>query len=93
MIRFVWTTTLIIADRLRAQFRMLTWTGRGANAITSRNHLILRTGPAGNNVKDCRVNKAADNLPVLRNTFSAINDNGLDVQQDILETIVDRGQL
>jgi hypothetical protein len=93
MIRFVWTTTLIIADRLRAQFRMLTWTGRGANAITSRNHLILRTEPAGNNVKDYGVNKAAENLPVLRKTFSAINDNCLDVQQEFLETFVDRGQL
>src|SRR6202022_27088 len=31
--------------------------------------------------------------PVLRETLSAINDNYLNVQQDILETFVDRGQL
>ena len=34
-----------------------------------------------------------ENLPVLRETLSAINDNYLNVQQDILETFVDRGQL
>jgi hypothetical protein len=34
-----------------------------------------------------------ENLPVLRKTLSAINDNYLNVQQDILETFVDRGQL
>jgi hypothetical protein len=37
--------------------------------------------------------KTVENLPVLRNTLSAINDNYLNVQQDILETFVDRGQL
>ena len=31
--------------------------------------------------------------PALRTTFSAINDNYLNVQQDILETFVDRGQV
>jgi hypothetical protein len=39
------------------------------------------------------VKKAVDNLPVLRKALSAINDNYLNVQQDILETFVDRGQL
>ena len=33
------------------------------------------------------------NLPALRNALSAINDNYLTVQQDILETFIDRGQL
>ena len=37
--------------------------------------------------------KAVDNLPALRSTLSAINDNYLTVQQDILETFIDRGQL
>ena len=32
-------------------------------------------------------------MPVLQNSLSAINDNYLNVQQDILETFVDRGQL
>ena len=58
-----------------------------------RDHLMLRTESASNNVKDYGVNKAVENLPVLRETLSAINDNYLNVQQDILETFVDRGQL
>jgi hypothetical protein len=58
-----------------------------------RDHLILRTEAATNNVTDYGVRKAVDNLPALRNTLSAINDNYLDVQQDIIETFIDRGQL
>jgi hypothetical protein len=58
-----------------------------------RDHLILRTEAASNNVKDYGVNKSVENLPVLRERLSAINDNYLNVQQDILETFVDRGQL
>jgi hypothetical protein len=58
-----------------------------------RDHLILRTEAASNNVNDYGVNKAVENLPVLRNAMSAVNDNYLNVQQDILETFVDRGQL
>ena len=48
---------------------------------------------ASNNVHDCGVNKSIQNLPTLRNALSAINDNYLNVQQDILETFIDRGQL
>src|SRR5258707_5645094 len=58
-----------------------------------RDHLILRTEAATNNVNDYGVNKAVENLPVLQKSLSAINDNYLNVQQDILETFVDRGQL
>ena len=58
-----------------------------------RDHLILRTEASTNNVTDYGVGKAIDNLPALRTTLSAINDNYLNVQQDILETFVDRGQL
>src|SRR6266480_1404524 len=58
-----------------------------------RDHLILRTEAASNNVNDYGVKKAVDNLPVLRDKLSAINNNYLDIQQDILETFVDRGQL
>ena len=58
-----------------------------------RDHLILRTEAASNNVHDYGVNKSVQNLPALRKALSAINDNYLDVQQDILETFVDRGQL
>ena len=34
-----------------------------------------------------------ENLPQLRQRMSAVTDNYLDVQQDILETFIDRGQL
>jgi hypothetical protein len=44
-------------------------------------------------VHDYGVNKSVQNLPALRNALSAINDNYLNVQQDILETFIDRGQL
>jgi hypothetical protein len=58
-----------------------------------RDHLILRTEAASNDVHDYGVNKSVQNLPALRNALSAINDNYLNVQQDILETFIDRGQL
>jgi hypothetical protein len=58
-----------------------------------RDHLILRTEAASNNVHDYGVNKSVQNLPALRKALSAINDNYLNVQQDILETFIDRGQL
>ena len=40
-----------------------------------RDHLILRTEAASNNVNDYGVKKAVENLPVLQNALSAINDN------------------
>jgi hypothetical protein len=58
-----------------------------------RDHFALRTEPATNNVTDYGVKKAVENLPQLREKMSAITDNYLNVQQDILETFVDRGQL
>ena len=56
-------------------------------------HLLLRTEPATNNVNDYGVKKAVENLPKLRERLESITDNYLNVQQDILETFVDRGQL
>jgi hypothetical protein len=58
-----------------------------------RDHLCLRTEPATNDVTDYGVKKALENLPQLRDKLSAICDNYLSVQQDILETFVDRAQL
>lgn len=58
-----------------------------------RDHLNLRTEPATNNVAGYGVKKAVENLPELRQKMSAIVDHYHDVQQDILETFVDRGQL
>ena len=54
---------------------------------------FLRTEAASNNVNDYGVKKSVQNLPALRNALSAINNNYLNVQQDILETFIDRGQL
>ena len=58
-----------------------------------RDHLLLRTEPATNNVGDYAVPKAIDHLSGLRQKLSATVDRYLDVQHDILETFVDRGQL
>lgn len=58
-----------------------------------RDHLNLRTEPATNNVADYGIGKAVENLPQLREKMATITDNYLNVQQDILETFVDRGQL
>jgi hypothetical protein len=58
-----------------------------------RDHLLLRTEAATNNVRDYAVPKAIDNLSQLRPKLSSIVDNYLDIQQDILETFIDRGQL
>src|SRR5207302_7738084 len=58
-----------------------------------RDHLLLRTEPATNNVNDYGVKKAVENLPKVRQRLESITDNYLNVQQDILETFVDRGQL
>jgi len=58
-----------------------------------RDHLLLRTEAATNNVTDYGVPKAVEHLPQLRSKLSSIVDTYLDVQQDILDTFVDRGQL
>ena len=48
---------------------------------------------ATNDVRDYGVGKAIENVPRLRTTLQAMIDRYLDVQQDILETFLDRGQL
>src|SRR5438874_550825 len=58
-----------------------------------RDHLLFRTEPASNNVNDYGCKKAVENLPPLREKMSAVIDNYHNVQQDVLETFVDRGQL
>ena len=67
--------------------------GQGFIKQYVRDHLNLRTEPATNNVADYGVKKAVENLPQLRQRMAAITDHYLDVQQDILETFLDRGQL
>jgi len=58
-----------------------------------RDHCLLRTEPATNNVTDYGVGKAVENLPLLREKLHPLIDRYLEVQQDILETFVDCGQL
>ena len=58
-----------------------------------RDNSNLRTEPATNNVTDYGVGKALENLPELRDKRSGIIDRYHNVQQDILESFVDRGQL
>src|SRR6516164_489938 len=58
-----------------------------------RDHLLLRTEPATNDVRDYAINKAIEHLPQLRQKLSSIVDQYQEVQQDILETFVDRAQL
>jgi hypothetical protein len=58
-----------------------------------RDHLCLRTELATNDVTDYGIKKAVENLPPLRDKLATICDNYLTVQQDILETFVDRCQL
>ncbi len=67
--------------------------GHGFAKQYVRDDRILRTEPATNNVYDHGVNKDVANLPHLRKRMSEIIDHYHDVQQDVLETFVDRGQL
>jgi hypothetical protein len=54
---------------------------------------MIRTEAATNNVTDYGVKKAVENLPHLRKRLEQITALYQDVQQDILETFIDRGQL
>ena len=67
--------------------------GHGFAKQYVRDDRILRTEPATNNVYDYGGNKDVENLPRLRSRMSEIIDNYHNVQQDILETFIDRGQL
>jgi hypothetical protein len=67
--------------------------GHGGVKQYVRDNADARTEAFTNDVRDYGVNKAIDNLPELRQKMSGIVDSYLNVQQDILETFVDRGQL
>src|SRR5262249_35611751 len=58
-----------------------------------RDHLVLRTETTSCHTPDLGVNKGIEHLPELRQTMAASNDRYLEVQQDVMETFVDRGQL
>jgi hypothetical protein len=58
-----------------------------------RDHRLLRTETTSYNTPDLGVGKSIRNLPQLRRVMHGINDRYLAIQQDVLETYVDRGQL
>ena len=58
-----------------------------------RDHVLLRTEPASHNVNDYGCKKAVEKLPQLREKMYSVIDNYQNIQQDILETFVDRGQM
>ncbi len=58
-----------------------------------RDHLVLRNEATSYNTLDRGVGKSIRNLPQLRRLMHGINDRYLAIQQDVLETYVDRGQL
>lgn len=58
-----------------------------------RDHKTLRTEPSSNNVRDLGGKKAVEHLPELRKRFQQVVDNYLNVQQDILETFLNRGEM
>jgi hypothetical protein len=58
-----------------------------------RDHLLLRTEVTSYNTTDLGVGKSIRNLPQLRHVMRGINDRYLAIQQDVLETYIDRGQL
>ena len=67
--------------------------GHGFAKQYVRDDRLLRTEPATNNVYDYGVKKDVENLPHLRKRMCEIIDRYHDVQQDVLETFIDRGQL
>src|ERR1022692_1655413 len=59
-----------------------------------RDHDVLRFEAATNNVsQDYNIPKAVENLGALREKMQGITNRYQDVQQDILETFLDRGEL
>jgi len=58
-----------------------------------RDHRLLRTEATSYNTPDLGVGKSIRNLPQLRRIMNGINDRYLAIQQDVLETYIDRGQL
>jgi hypothetical protein len=58
-----------------------------------RDTRLLRTETTSYNTPDLGVGKAIRNLPQLRHVMRGSNDRYLAIQQDVLETYIDRGQL
>jgi hypothetical protein len=73
---------------------MRSYYGNGFAKHYVRDYDVLRIAAATNNVyQDYHVNKAVENLVPLREKMQAIPTRYPEVQQDILETFLDRGEL
>jgi hypothetical protein len=66
---------------------------RGSIKQYVRDHLLLRTEVTSYHTPDLGVRKNVQDLARLREVMRPINHRYLDVQQDVLETFVDRDQL
>jgi hypothetical protein len=58
-----------------------------------RDQRLLRTETTSYNTRDLGIGKSIRHLPQLRDVMRGINDRYLAIQQDVLETFIDRGQL
>jgi hypothetical protein len=58
-----------------------------------RDDRLFRTEATSYNTHDLGIGKSIRNLPQLRRAMYGVNDRYLAIQQDVLETYVDRGQL
>lgn len=68
--------------------------GKGFIKQYVRDGRILRTEPATNNIyADYKIPKDVASLPVLREKLRGMVDRYHDVQQDVLETFIDGGQM
>jgi hypothetical protein len=58
-----------------------------------RDDRLLRTEATSYNTPDLGIGKSIRNLPQLRRVMRGINERYVAIQQDVLETYIDRGQL
>jgi hypothetical protein len=72
---------------IRSQFK------QGSIKQYVRNYLLLRAEATSYNTRDLGIGKSVKHLAELREALRSINDRYLEIQQDVLETWVDRGQL
>jgi hypothetical protein len=58
-----------------------------------RDHLLLRTEETCYDTTELGINKGLENLPALRTAVHQVNERYQEIQQDVMETFLDRGQL
>jgi hypothetical protein len=58
-----------------------------------RDHLLLRTEETCYDTRELGINKGLENLPALRTAMDQVNERYQEIQHDVMETFLDRGQL